>query len=126
MNDQKITQLAQQKTPIKVVQKYYHLDRGVNSYSLKGTNSRGEVYYFIYLPHSQHAYLYSGKRGVSASKVRDSFSQRHAGQKITAVNLGWYEGKPVWEVSAKNAEGNLAFALYDFKNGNELNSVDNL
>lgn len=49
-NDKKIAQLASQKTPITNVQSYYHLDRGVSSYSLKGTSKKGQNYYFIYLP----------------------------------------------------------------------------
>lgn len=48
-NDRTIAQVASQKTPITNIQTYYHLDRGTNSYALKGTDKKGQTYYFVYL-----------------------------------------------------------------------------
>lgn len=124
--DRQITRLATQQTPIRNVQTYYHLDRGVSNYSLKGTNNKGQVYYFIFLPHSKKAYLYSSKKSVSEKQIRTTFKNSHSNRIINNVNLGWYQGNPVWEVAYKNNNGNLGYSLYDFKNGKELNQVDNL
>ena len=54
-NDRTIAQVASQKTPITNIQTYYHLDRGTNSYALKGTDKKGQTYYFVYLTHSKKA-----------------------------------------------------------------------
>lgn len=125
-NDQQIRQIAMQKTPIKNIQTYYHLDRGVNSYSLKGTNAKGKDYYFIYLPKTKKAYLYQGTKGVSESAVRKTYNADHPGLKINGVNLGWYQSKPVWEVASTDKSGNYNFSIYDFKTGKEINEVANL
>lgn len=125
-NNRQIAQIATQKTPIKSVQTYYHLDRGVSSYSLKGMNNKGKVYYFIYLPHSKKAYLYPAAKGKGESQIRTNFKQKHPNYTINQINLGWYKGNPVWEVTTKNNNGNYSYYLYEFKTGNEINAVDNL
>ncbi|GAA3636330.1 hypothetical protein GCM10022297_13740 [Lactobacillus hamsteri] len=125
-NERQISQIALKKTPIKNVDTYYHLDRGVNSYALKGTNAKGKNYYFIYLPKSKKAYIYPSNKGVSEKRVRDAYKSSHSNSQISNVNLGWYQGKAVWEVSAKTKSGNYNYVLYDFKDGNEINSVANL
>lgn len=125
-SERQISQIAMQKTPIKNVDKYYHLDRGVNSYALKGTNAKGKKYYFIYLPKSKKAYIYPSNKGVSESKIRDAYKSEYANATINDINLGWYQGKAVWEVTSKTKSGNYNYVLYDFKNGNEIKSVANL
>lgn len=126
-NDRELANLVARQTPIRNIQTYYHLDRGTNSYSLKGTNKQGQTYYFIYLPNSKRAYLYSFKRkSTSESQIRSEFKASHANRQIKAVNLGWYQGNPAWEVAYQNRQGNLGYSLYDFKNGKEINQVDNL
>ncbi len=125
-SDKEMAKLASQQTPIRNIQTYYHLDRGVSSYSLKGTSSKGQTYYFIFLPHSKKAYLYSSKKSTSEAAIRNSFKLTHANRFIKAINLGWYQGKPAWEVAYQNKNGNLGYSLYDFKNGKEINQVDNL
>ncbi len=48
-NDRQISQVASQKTPIKNIQQYYHLNRGTDSYALKGTAKKRPSLLF-YLP----------------------------------------------------------------------------
>ncbi len=124
-NDRQMASLASQQTPIINVQNYYHLDRGVNSYALKGTSRKGKEYYFIYLPHSKKAYVYPARKGESQTKIRRRFNRLGIG-KISTINLGWYKGKAAWEVSYQKSNGSLGYALYDFKSGEMLNRVDNL
>ncbi len=125
-NDREITKLANQKTPIRNIDTYYHLDRGVSSYSLKGTSTKGQSYYFIYLPKSKRAYLMPEKKGVSENKIRSEFERLHSNQKISEVNLGWYKGKAVWEVTSQNKNNVYSYTLYEFKTGNEISEVANL
>ncbi|WEV36095.1 hypothetical protein [Lactobacillus sp. ESL0677] len=115
---QNVKQIATSKTPITLVQASYHLDREVNSYSVKGISKHNGTYYFIYLPGSKKGYLYPAKKGVSETKIRSEFNQKRTGGKINQVNLGWYKNKPVWEVTAKNAAGDYSYKLYEFKTGN--------
>ncbi|MEK3632864.1 hypothetical protein, partial [Lactobacillus crispatus] len=76
-NDQKVTQLATSKTPIRKIQNYYHLDRGTSSYAIAGTNNKGKQYYFIYLPNSKKAYLYPAAKGITESKIKNKFKSIH-------------------------------------------------
>ncbi|WEV71634.1 hypothetical protein OZY43_04265 [Lactobacillus sp. ESL0785] len=114
---QEVSRIATEKTPITRVQTYYHLDRGINSYSLKGSGKKGS-YYFIYLPGSKKGYLFPTKKGVSEAAIRSKFKAQGATGKISQVNLGWYRGRAVWEVTAKNSSGSYNYKLYEFKNGN--------
>lgn len=125
-NDKQITQLAMQKTPIRNVQTYYHLDRGTNSYSLEGTNKKGQTYYFIYLPKTKKAYLYPAKKGVSRNRIKSEFKRLHPKQSISEVNLGWYQGEAVWEITSQNKNNDYSYSLYEFKSGNEISEVANL
>ncbi|WP_127345612.1 hypothetical protein [Lactobacillus amylolyticus] len=125
-NDRQIAQIARQKAAITNVQTYYHLDRGVSSYALKGTDSKGKTYYFVYLPKTKKAYLYQASKGTSQSKIKSTFTAAHKGATIKGINLGWYQNNPVWEVAYQNSKGNLGYTLYDFKTGKAINEVDNL
>ncbi|KGG54235.1 hypothetical protein [Lactobacillus sp. wkB10] len=112
-----LNRIAIEKTPIKYTEKNYHLNRGVNSYALKGLTKDHKTYYFIYLPGSKKAYLYSARRGVNEGLIRNKYIAKEPNEKITEVNLGWYKNKPVWEVSSKNIAGEYHYQLYNFKDG---------
>ena len=112
-----LNRIAVEKTPIKYTEKNYHLNRGVNSYALKGLTKDHKTYYFIYLPGSKKAYLYSASRGVNEGLIRNKYIAKEPNEKITEVNLGWYKNKPVWEVSSKNIAGEYHYQLYNFKDG---------
>lgn len=123
-NEKQITQLAESKTPIVQVNKYYHLDRGVSSYSLSGTDKKGKQYYFIYRTHRRKAYLYPTSKGVSENSIRQKFKRENSG-KIRSINLGWYHGQAVWEVAFSQKSG-LGYQIYSFKDGKSLSRIENL
>ena len=125
-NDQQIVRIANQKTPITNVQNYYHLNQGTNSYAIKGTDKKGKVYYFIYLPSSKKAYLYQSDKAVSQNKISKIFYEKHPNSNVKSINLGWYQSQPVWEVAYQNKNSKLGFTLYDFHNAKLVNEVDNL
>ncbi|CAM3114295.1 Uncharacterized protein YpmB [Lactobacillus bombicola] len=116
---QEINALALSKTPIKHIEKNYHLNRGINSYALKGQVKK-QSYYFIYLPGSKKAYLFPANKGVSEHVVRNKFSGKRANYSIIKVNLGWYKKQAVWEVTAKDQANRYTYQLYEFKNGKLL------
>lgn len=124
-NKKQLTELAQNKTPIIKVGKYYHLDRGVSSYSLLGSDKKGRRYYFIYRTYRKKAYLYPASKGYSESKIRAIFHSSNRAAQIRTVNLGWYHGMPVWEV-AYEKNNRLGYELYSFKTGKRLSRIENL
>lgn len=126
INDQQMINTSRKKTPITSINTYYHLDRGTNSYALQGTDKKSKSYYFIYLPNSKKAYLYPASKGVSEKEIRNYFNKNHSNQTINNVNLGWYKGSAVWEISYQNRNKNIGYILYNFKDGKEINEVDNL
>lgn len=75
-NDRQISQVASQKTPIKNIQQYYHLNRGTDSYALKGTAKKGQVYYFIYLPNSKRHIYYHLKRVLVKMKLEENLTSK--------------------------------------------------
>lgn len=62
-NDQKVTQLATSKTPIRKIQNYYHLDRGTSSYAIAGTNNKGKL--FICQILKRHIYILRPKESLN-------------------------------------------------------------
>jgi uncharacterized protein YpmB len=124
-NQEQIAEIAKSKTPIRQVKKYYHLDRGISSYSLYGKSQKGQAYYFVYRTHAKKGYLYPASKGYSEAAIRKEFRQNHQ-TAIRQVNLGWYQGRPVWEVASQKADGSLAYYLYNFKDGKSISAVENL
>lgn len=92
---EKVAKLVKQ-TSMKQIDKYYHLSRGVKSYSASGKTSKGKAAYFIYLPGKHKAYYYSASDGVSESTVKSSFQKSYPKKAIKEVNLGWYQKQAVW------------------------------
>ena len=72
------------------------------------------------MPGSKKGYLLSAKKGVSEAKVRSSYQAQNPNNKITKVNIGWYNNRAVWEVTAKDSADRYQYQLYEFKNGNLL------
>lgn len=125
-NQKTVATVATDKTPITQITKTYHLSRSVKSDSVVGTDKKGKKYYFIYLPHSKKSYLYSADSGISESKARSIFDSQHPGYPNLNIELGWYKGRPVWEISYKKSNGNYGYALYNFKDGKEIYYIDNI
>ncbi|WEV40688.1 hypothetical protein [Lactobacillus sp. ESL0681] len=116
-NNHATAQIALKKTPIKEVHDYYHLDRGVNSYAVKGIGKKHQTYYFVYLPGSKKGYLLAATEGVSETKIKRAYQAKKTANQITQINLGWYKNRAVWEVTAKSKTGSYRYQLYEFKNG---------
>lgn len=114
------------RTAITNIDKYYHLNRGIKSYSVEGSRKNGKKAYFVYLPKRKKAYYYTADQGVSESQVKSQFQKSYPKKNIKEINLGWYNKQAVWEVSAKNKNGTYCYGLYTFKNGKELTFIDNL
>jgi uncharacterized protein YpmB len=113
-----LNKVALQKTPITHIEKSYHMNRGVNSYSLEGFTKNHKRYYFIYLPGSKKGYLLPKNKGITEAGIRSKFSSNKPQEQILKVNLGWYHKRAVWEVTSKNKVGDYNYNLYDFKSGN--------
>lgn len=120
-----VGEIALDKTPITKIQKYYHLNRDVNSLALAGTN-KNKKYYFVYLPKTKKAYLYQNTKGVTEAQVINVFLKDHKDRKITDVNLGWYKKRPVWEISYTKTNKKIGYVIYNFEDGEELSYIDNL
>ncbi|MBD5429372.1 hypothetical protein [Lactobacillus sp.] len=125
-NSKAVASVALDKTPITKITKTYHLSRSVKSDSVVGVDKKGRKYYFIYLPHSKKSHLYSESSGISESKVKSIFNSKHPGHSDVQTELGWYKGRPVWEISYKKSNGNYGYALYNFKDGKEIYFIDNI
>lgn len=115
-----LNQIVLQKSPITKIERNYHLDRGVNSYAVKGLSKNKKTYYFIYLPASKKAYLLPAKKGVSETSIKNKYSAKHPSDQLMEVNLGWYRNRAAWEVTGKDTAGDYRYQLYEFKNGNLL------
>lgn len=121
-----VRQIALTKSSLKTVDTYYHLNRGVNSYAVAGNNQKGQRGYFIYLPNSKKAYYLLARKGYSQSRILARFSRLHPVQKINKINLGWYKGEAVWEITYIKSNGKYGYAIYSFNKGKELSYIDNL
>lgn len=118
--------IALTKTPIVNVTNQYHLSRGVVSDSLEGTDKKGKKYYFVYLPKTKKAYLYQSSKGLTENQAVEHFNELHPGHSNLKVEFGWYDQRPVWEISYKKSNGNYGYAIISFKTGRELFYVDNI
>lgn len=122
-----ITAVTLAKTPIKQISKTYSLNRSVASLAAVGTNNKKQVYYFVYLPKTKKGYLYDHTEGISEKTAKNLFLKKHPkSDAIKKINLGWYKGNPVWEVSYLKANNKLGYVLYSFKDGDEISAIDNL
>lgn len=121
-----VSELALSKTPITKVEETYHMSQNKVSNSVKGIDKKGQTYYFVYLANSKKAYLYKANEGITENHVKALFDSKHPGHKNLKVEFGWYQNKPVWEISYKKHNGNYGYAIYSFKTGKQLFYVDNL
>lgn len=121
----KIAQVTRSKTPITEIDKYYHLNRGINSDAISGRQAK-KKYYFIYLPSKKRGYLYNQSQVITEPKIKQTFIKRHGHKRKLKINLGWYKGQAVWEVSYQNDRKNYGYALYSLKKGHEISYIDNL
>lgn len=119
-------QVIGQKTPIVKVDHTYHLSRSCQSVSASGLDRRGHRYYFVFLPDSKRAYLYSRQKGTSAEQILQKAQRQHGRHDDATINLGWYHGRPVWEVAYRKSNGNCSYILYAFKSGRQISFIDNL
>ncbi|MGV0167414.1 DUF5590 domain-containing protein [Furfurilactobacillus sp. WILCCON 0119] len=95
-------------------------------YSVSGKNRKQQAVYAIVAKKSGHVTTVKQSQGKTKTAILRQAWQKVKPQKVLNIGLGLKANQPVWEVTYLNAKGDLCYNLYDYHNGNTVQSIQNL
>lgn len=115
--------IAEEHAQLDAVENFYWFNRDETYFGLTGTDTSGKEIVVIIPEKGGDITTFGQDEGLSEGQVGQLVKERYGESSIQKANLGLFNGKAVWEVVCKTAEGSLNYYLIDFENGEEVNTV---
>lgn len=122
---QEASQLAKEYANIETVADFYWFTREETYFSVVGTNTEQEEMIAIIPKSGEKVTILKQSDGLSESEARAVIAENHPEEVIKKAALGMADDQPVWEILTESAQGNNYYLL-DFKDGTELNVIQNI
>ncbi|WP_347339089.1 DUF5590 domain-containing protein [Enterococcus larvae] len=115
--------IAEEHAQLDAVENFYWFNRDETYFGLTGTDTSGKEIVVIIPEKGGDITTFGQDEGLSEGQVGQLVKERYGKSSIQKANLGIFDGKAVWEVVCKTAEGPLNYYLIDFESGEEVNTV---
>ena len=64
--------------------------------------------------------------GLTEEAARQLVAEKHPEETIQKATLGLFKEQAAWEIMTKDASGELHYYLLGFKDGKEINAINNI
>ncbi|MBL1225649.1 cell wall elongation regulator TseB-like domain-containing protein [Enterococcus sp. BWR-S5] len=118
--------IAQEHAQLDTVDNFYWYNRDETYFGLTGKDTAGKEIVIIIPEKGGDILTFAKEEGLSEGQANHVVKERYGETTIQKSNLGIFDGKAVWEVVCKTAEGSLNYYLIAFENGEEVNTVLNV
>lgn len=118
--------IAQTKADVTSVGNFYW-DRQRESYlTVAGTTAKKQAVYVVIRQKTGKINVLTQHSGISATKAANQAVASFSPKRILSVAMGKRGKKFVWDVGYRTKSGKLGYVTYDFKTGDQVNSIRNL
>jgi uncharacterized protein YpmB len=119
-------EIAQKYTDLKEVDQFYWFNRQSSSFSLTGTDDKKNEIVVIIPKSGEKVSVYNQSDGLTEDEAKQKVAEEHPNESIQKATLGLFENQPAWEVMTKDDSGALNYYLLGFKDGEEINVINNI
>ena len=112
-------EIAQKYTDLKEVDQFYWFNRQASSFSLVGTDDKENKI-------GEKVSVFKQSDGLTEEAARQLVAEKHPEETIQKATLGLFKEQAAWEIMTKDASGELHYYLLGFKDGKEINAINNI
>jgi len=117
----RISEVAKEVVGMKKIDRYYTFTRKGTYLGVLGKDRLKKNVYVLVKDNGNKAIVLDKDQGITEEKASSLvLSHDRKIAKVTAVELGIYNKKPVWEVVAKDYDDKYNYYLLDFKTGKKI------
>jgi uncharacterized protein YpmB len=115
------TQIAKKYAHVNKVDNFYMYTRKDTYYTIQGIDNKKRDVYVIVPKDGEKITVLEAKLGITAEQAKANAIQNYGAKSAPEANLGIWKDEPVWEVQAREFNGNIIYYLFDFKDGSLVN-----
>ncbi|WP_291291903.1 DUF5590 domain-containing protein [Enterococcus sp.] len=119
-------EIAQKYTDLKEVDQFYWFNRQSSSFSLIGKDDKENKIVVIIPKSGEKVSVFNQSDGLTEEAARQQIADKHPEETIQKATLGLYKDQAAWEIMTKDAAGELHYYLLSFKDGKEINAINNI
>ena len=119
-------EIAQKYTDLKEVDQFYWFNRQASSFSLVGTDDKENKIVVIIPKSGEKVSVFKQSDGLTEEAARQLVAEQHPEETIQKATLGLFKEQAAWEIMTKDASGELHYYLLGFKDGKEINAINNI
>jgi len=119
-------EIAQKYTDLKEVDQFYWFNRQASSFSLVGTDDKENKIIVIIPKSGEKVSVFKQSDGLAEEAARQLVAEKHPEETIQKATLGLFKEQAAWEIMTKDASGELHYYLLGFKDGKEINAINNI
>ncbi|MCB5952612.1 DUF5590 domain-containing protein [Enterococcus sp. BWT-B8] len=118
--------IAEEYTELETVDNFYWFNRKETYFTVTGKDASGKEIIVVVPEKSGNVTVLNQEDGISEDQAKQMVAQSYKEEEIQKANLGLFDGEVVWEIVAKSEEGPLNYYLITFKEGKEVNVIQNI
>ena len=111
---------------MKEVDQFYWFNRQASSFSLVGTDDKENKIVVIIPKSGEKVSVFKQSDGLTEEAARQLVAEKHPEETIQKATLGLFKEQAAWEIMTKDASGELHYYLLGFKDGKEINAINNI
>ena len=120
------TELAQRRANLAEADEFYWFNGDETFFTITGTDNEGTPIIVIVQQANGEIEVINQAEAISVQKVIELTNSREEPQKILETRIGMYNDNPVWEVSFKQVNGNIGYAIYSLTSGEWVRTIKNI
>ena len=121
---QQATQIAQQHAHLTTVENFYTFSRATTYFTVTGKDNEGRNIIVIVPAAGDQITVLNAAEGNNEGQARTIIAQKHPNLTIVRSNLGIFNKRPTWEITARNAQGKFEFFLIDWASGQLVSNTN--
>lgn len=119
-------QVARRYGDLDTVDKFYWFNRKKTYFTVTGEDTSGKKIVVIVPQKGNKICVLDQSDGLTEAAAKKQISTDYPDVTVEKAELGIYQKQTVWEVSAKNSEGNYNYYLIAFADGKKVKTLNNI
>lgn len=118
--------LAKKYAHLKYPDDFYIYNREHTYYTITGKNQKNQSILVLIAQKGGKIRILKQKNGITKNEALTQIWAKRNPKKVLKIAPGIFNNRPVWEISYLNQKGNLCYELLSFKNGKDIQKIENL
>lgn len=123
---QQAVAMAKKYANLKKTDDFYIYNREKTYYTVAGTNKKNQSILVVIAKKGGKIRVLKQKDGITKNEALTKIWNKRNPKRVLKIAPGIFNNHAVWEVTYLNKHGNLCYELLNFKNGKDVQRIDNL